>query len=187
MKWQDALKNSAHIKRQVTKRQTQQIFNLCALFNQDGALMLDIGTFHGFSASIMAQAAPRAGILSINPNDNECKIARMHLRPYRNVVVHQCKSGELLKAWNGSLIDFIFVDGDHNRVNIDIGWYKYVKAGGLMLFHDYNPDGCGAESPILKKTLDAFMKKLGRPFDYLLIDEERKRGMVGINRWEEHK
>lgn len=187
MKWNEALKNSAHIKRQVTELQACQIFNLCALFNQDGAVMLDIGTLHGFSASIMAQAAPRATIITCNPVLAECKIARQNLKPYKNVRIVQKRSWELFASWRLGLLDFIFVDGDHNNVALDLKWYDKLKAGGLMLFHDYNPKGCGAESSILKKTLDDFIKELGREYDYLLIDEKRRRGMVGINRWEEHR
>lgn len=186
MKWNQALVNSAHIKRQVTKRQTQQIFNLCALFNQDGALMLDIGTYHGYSASILAQAAPRARIITCTPVEAEARVSRENLSGCANVTVKQARSWDLLEAWDGGLLDFIFVDGDHNRVGRDLGWYRHLVTGGLMLFHDYNPPGRGADSPILRRALDKFVESLGRPFDYVLADEKRGRGMVGVNRWEEH-
>ncbi len=186
MNWHTAFVKSQIIKNQITKRQTQQLFNLCALYNQDGSLMLDIGTYHGYSASIMAQAAPRATIITCNPVEAEVDVARANLKEYANVKVRQAHSWDLLEKWEEGLIDFIFVDGDHNKVGRDLGWYKHLVIGGLMIFHDYNPPGCGAESPVLRCVLDAWIKKKGRPFDYVLIDEDRNRGMVGVNRWEEH-
>ncbi len=111
----------------------------------------------------------------------------MNLKKFDNVSVVMARSWDVLAKWNQGLLDFVFVDGDHNKVQKDLGWYKFMVTGGLMLFHDYNPEGGDSPSPVLKRTLDTFIRKKGRKFDYTLQDEGRGRGMVGINRWEEHK
>ncbi len=182
MEWNRAWANSRNIKGQITQRQVQQLFNLCELYNQEGSLMLDIGTFQGYSTSIMAQAAPFARIITCNPVAEEIYIARKNLKQYKNVEVIQERSWDLFEQWDRGLLDFIFVDGDHNHVNRDLEWYDKLVPGGLIIFHDYNPPGRGSDSPVLRSMLDKFIQSKGRKFDYMLMDEEIGRGMVGINR-----
>jgi predicted O-methyltransferase YrrM len=186
MKWTEAVENSAHIKRQITERQAQQLFNLAALFNQEGARALDIGTFHGFSASIIAQALSRGHVTTINPREDELVVARKNLARFKNIEVVQALSWEYFAAYDGPLFAFIFVDGHHNQVARDLDWWHRMEAGGLMLFHDYNKPHCKRDSPVVRKVLDDFAARLGRKFDIVAVDETKDVGMVGFYRQEEH-
>lgn len=58
---------------------------------------------------------------------------------------------KVAKALDGREIDFLFIDGDHSYhgVKMDFETYmRFVKNGGIIAFHDINPDyyakfGCG--------------------------------------------
>jgi len=186
MKWTEAVANSAHIKRKVSNRQAQQLFNLAALFNQEGAHALDIGTFHGFSASIIAQAISRGHVVTLNPRENELVVARRNLAFCKNIKVVRTLSWEYFATYDGPLFSFIFVDGHHNQVARDIDWWHELEAGGMILFHDYNEPGGKRDSPIVRVVLDKIAAKLGRPFDIHAVDEGKGIGMVGLFRWKEH-
>ena len=107
-------------------------------YNIEGAMILEIGTLLGFSAAVMAEAAPLAKITTLNPVGREMTEARHNLRAYTNVTVKKAKSWEYL-AQDTGWYDVVFIDGDHNRIALDLPWWDRIKANGLMAFHDYSP------------------------------------------------
>jgi len=142
--------------------------------------IFEVGTFYGFSAGIMANAAPDAKIVTCNPKDWECEIARKCLEPYPNVEVVQAASWDLLGEYDS--IDMCFVDGDHAQIVRDLPWWNYLNVGGLFFHHDYTPGY--AESRPCQPVYDAlnrFAKHLGHGPDVEIVDDKGM-GMAGFYR-----
>lgn len=169
------LMKSAGIKGQMLTYQAIALYQLASAYNVDGATILEIGTFNGYSASVMAQAAPKARIITLNPKPWEVEVAIKNLYTYKNVQVSGYCSWDLLKGYDGSDFDMIFVDGDHNRIARDLPWYNHLRVGGLMLFHDY----CPTRSTIVYRELTAMANRLEHQFDVYLFDNDQF-GMVGF-------
>jgi len=172
-----AVLNSRRIKCQLHEYQALALFKLASDYNIASASILEIGTLAGYSASIMAQAAPNATIITLNPADWEVEEARGNLEEYRNVTVLESYSWDYLEKYNGHQFDMIFVDGDHNRIARDLPWFKHLRVGGLMLFHDY----CETKSGIVFARLNETANKYDHPFDVYLMDSSGN-GMVGFYR-----
>lgn len=146
--------------------------------------ILEIGTAWGFSAAIMAEAAPRAEIDTLNPKKSEWKEARKNLTPY-GVHVYNCKSWDFWDhpAAASMRYDLIFVDGDHGRVIKDLIWFNRLRHGGLILFHDYSPPGAGRPCHPVYHTLNAWAMHMGHSPDVRVIDDQGV-GMAGWKRLE---
>ena len=170
-----AVLNSGRIKCQMLEYQSLALFKLASDYNFTSASILEIGTLAGYSASIMAQAAPKATITTLNPKEWEVYAARDNLTCYKNVTVLQGYSWDYLAGYTGHQFDMIFVDGDHNRIARDLPWYQHLRVGGLMLFHDYSQ----AKSGIVFAQLNVTANKYEHPFDVYLMDSQGN-GMVGF-------
>lgn len=160
----NALTVSSNIRAQLEMYQGAALFALASSYN--GGNILEIGTFVGYSTSLIAQAAPDAIITTLNPAIHEATGARQSLSSYRNVTVIEQKSWDYLKTYAGPYLNMIFVDGDHKRVERDLPWWNWVVDGGLILFHDYTPHS----SPHVCHGVDGMSELLGREPDVLLID-----------------
>lgn len=137
--------------------------------------ILEIGTALGFSAAVMAEAAPDAEIITLNPNHDEAQKARQHLASYKKVRVIESISWEYL-AHSGSTFDLIFVDGDHARVRLDLAWFDRLNEGGTIVFHDYSPAGTYRECPPVFEAVNEMKILLGQEPSWLLVDQ----GNVGM-------
>lgn len=168
-----ALENSARIRGQLEPYQAAVLFALAQRY--DGGRILEIGTLHGYSASIIAQAAPEAEIITLNSAGHEMEIARRNLAEWANVEVKQAVSWELLETYEGPEWNMVFVDGDHKRVARDVPWWDWVAEGGLILFHDYSPMRC----PPVYEAVNGLGETLGREPDILIMDDEEI-GMAGF-------
>lgn len=173
----EALYRSRCIHKELLPYQAAALYGLAQRFNVAGAEILEIGTLAGYSASIMAQAAPKAHIVTLNIRHWEVEEAKVALMGYKNIDVKEAVSWEYLAAYKGTELDFIFVDGNHNRVAKDVGWFNWLKPGGLMVFHDYSP----LTSSVVYDTINLMIAKLGRQLDIMVIDTN-KIGMAGIMR-----
>jgi predicted O-methyltransferase YrrM len=148
-------------------------------YNQPVANILEIGTYYGATAAVMAQAAPEAQIVTLNPLAWEVEIAERVLAGYTNVRVVRTTSQEYLATYRGPELDLIFVDGDHKRIGEDLAWWDRVAVGGTMLFHDYSPLGAlPNHCPPVVRALDGFTAYLGRAADWQVIDHLGT-GMLG--------
>lgn len=158
----------------------------------DNPMFLEIGTAIGYSACLMATAAPRARITTLNPKDGEFEQAVKNLRIRSNVRVVKETSQAFFKTLTQPLTpgpspraerggyDLIFVDGDHayNMVLHDAQFFNCLKPGGLILFHDYSPDGSARPSDGSFRALNELAER-HRPFDVLVIGT----GGVGMAGW----
>lgn len=174
-----ALERSRKIDAGLLPYQAMALYHLAVPFNKTGNTILEIGTAAGYSASILAQAAPEAKILTLNPRHWECETAKVNLEPYPNVQIIEDWSWEYLTRWDRGELAMIFVDGHHNKVKRDLPWFNYLMIGGLIFFHDYSI----LTSSISYEVINDFAASLGRGLDISIVDQD-KTGMAGIYRRE---
>ena len=153
---------------------------LYALARQyNGKRILELGTYYGFTAAVMAMAAPNANIITLNPQLIEVEKARQNLAQFKRVSVICHYSWDYLNIlYPDWMVDLIFVDGDHKRVREDFPWWNRLNPGGLFLFHDYSPNGSGRACPSVYRALLEFQAWIGREFDVSIIDDQLV-GMAG--------
>jgi predicted O-methyltransferase YrrM len=154
------------------------LYALATKYNRKDANILEIGTYYGFSACVMAQAAPLAHIVTLNPLEWEHKAALNNLRRWKNVRVKCIKSQDYLEGYEDPPLDMIFVDGDHKRIREDLPWWNELAPDGLMVFHDYTPQGSKRHCPPVWRGLRTFTERLGREPDVLIVDSDNV-GMAG--------
>lgn len=169
------------IKRQIAPYQGAVLAYYAHRYNFTGARFLEIGTAVGFSACLMATAAPQATIVTMNPKDGEYEKAVTNLKIRSNVQVVKSTSQDFL--WKHGEIgnyDLIFVDGDHayNMVLHDSRFFNFLRIGGLILFHDYSPDGSARPSDGSFRALNDLQAK-HRAADVKVIGT----GQVGMLGW----
>jgi predicted O-methyltransferase YrrM len=172
-------------KREIWPHQAAVLAFLAHQVDREGGRILEIGTALGYSAAVMALAAPRAEIMTLNPKGTEFPRAREHLRAFRNVLVSSLSSAETLDGYPGQPLDLVFVDGDHSLEGVrhDCLWWEHVREGGLILFHDYSPAGSKRPNPEVVQAVHEFAARLGRGSDVLVVDEQSV-GMAGFVRRE---
>lgn len=139
-----------------------------------GARLLEIGTFLGYSAAILAQAAPRATIITLNPNPMEVATARENLKPYRNVVAVEMASWDYYPAAPDNL-SLVFVDGHHKYARKDLVYWNRLQAGGVMIWHDYD-DGC----PAVQATVHEMAGRLDKNEPDVVIEDSDGKGMAAL-------
>lgn len=177
-------RNVAPIKerREIYPYQAACLYALSKPYNQEGMRILEIGTALGYSAAVIASAAPLAKIVTLNPKESEVVLARQYLQYWPNVTVVQSRSQDYLKDYHDERLDLIFVDGDHAHVKEDLPWWDMLNQNGLMLFHDYSPEGSGRPCPPVYGAVKEFAERLGQPVT--LIVDDKQVGMLGIYREE---
>lgn len=143
-----------------------------------GGAILEIGTGFGTSAYMMARAAPFVLITSITNNVKEAAMARRFLAGKRATVLTVDSAAYFAQSAD-TRWDMIYLDADHKRCADDLPWFNRLRAGGLMLFHDYSPVAC----PPVFAAVGALGKALGREPDIDLIDSDGI-GMAGFIRRE---
>lgn len=171
-------KRVARIKREVDEFQAAALYVLAKQYDRPSAKFLEIGTAWGYSAAVQASAAPQADIATINPRSDENESAWKHLRDFNNVRILETRSWDYLAEYSGRDIDFMFVDGDHKRLRLDLPWWGHIAPGGTMLFHDYSPETSRRPCPVVFEILNEWRDTLGRDFDVSIIDDSGV-GIVG--------
>lgn len=171
-------------KRAIAEYQAAALYAAARPYNTKGARILEIGTFEGYSAHVLAQACPLAHITTLNPKEWERELARVHLQGKRVTLRGDLSWDYLarhLKYHRDLPYDVIFVDGDHKEIKRDLPWFDQVREGGLMIFHDYSPAETPRPCPPVYDALNAMSKALGRQFDVLVVDDTGV-GMAGFIR-----
>ena len=146
-------------KREIWHYQAALLYAMAEQYNNANAEIMEFGTCWGWSAAVMAGAAPSAHIVTMTPNPNHYKIASGQLAQLKNVKVLDCKSSDLLERYTGPRLDMIFVDGDHENVHLDLPWWNWLKPGGLMLHHDYTPKGAPRQTPVVASHPPPFVER----------------------------
>lgn len=178
----------AHVepnKRAVAPYQAAVLYALGREHNHPGARVLEIGTAQGYSATVLALAMPDAQITTLNPHGQEADIARHNLAAFgRRITVVEQRSWDYLATYTGAPFDLIFVDGDHKNVRRDLPWRRHLAVGGVMVFHDFSPNGSARPCPPVYRALLEFRtelqaKQADREFDVLVVDDTGV-GMAGF-------
>jgi len=169
------------LKREIATYQAAVLYAMARQYDRANASILEIGTAWGYSAAVMAEAAPKAHIVTLNqPKPAEFERAVKHLAPYRNVLPLQVLSWEYLEALEPDVrFDLVFVDGDHVQVKRDLPWWDRLNSGGLFLFHDYSPDGSGRPCQPVYDGVNHWMAEKNLEPDVLVVDD-RQVGIVGF-------
>ena len=172
---EQAMVFASGIKKQILTYQAAALYWLASEYDLDGSRIIDICTYHGYSASILAQAAKRAQITTLNPRTDETLHARANLKLYRNVTFIKMASWDYYPAAPCNL-EMVFVDGDHKRTWRDLPWWNLIAFGGLMLFHDYTP---GIEGRVVA-AVDKLCAALHKDGPDVVIIDSNGVGMAGI-------
>lgn len=170
--------NVSFIKRQIAEYQGLLLW---VLANQVLAgHILEIGTAWGFSAGMLAEGSPTSAITTLNPKETEYPVAVKNLRCWNNVEVVKMQSSAYYSVHPDMLYDFIFVDGDHDNVYLDFLWWFRLKPNGLILFHDYSPDGSGRPCAPVYDQVNRWMPSIGKHEPDIFYCDTRGVGMAGF-------
>lgn len=162
-------------KQRIYPYQAHMLFALAAQYN--GGRILEIGTYYGYSAAVMAQAAPLAHVDTLNVLSWEVSAATKNLQGLPNVHLWCTPSWDYLESYAGPDYDLVFVDANHKEVDRDLPWWGRLAPGGLMLFHDYSPATSPRACPPVYRALNEWKRTVGPP--NLLIIDDQDTGMAG--------
>lgn len=157
--------------------------------------ILEIGTSRGGTLFLLTRVSrPDAVIISIDLPQGEfggVYYPNWKTLLYRSFAIGQQKlhliradshSGSTVdmikRILNGQMLDFLFIDGDHNYegVNVDFqGYCSLVRKGGLIAFHDI----CSGP-PELVGGVSRFWEKTKLSYDYQEIIGSRDQKGFGI-------
>ena len=167
-------------KREVWLEQGAAIAYLASQYNRSNARILEIGACQGYSAALMKLSAPEAEVVTLEPD------AAKHVKTARTLKILDIS---VLKEYSadflvdcvedGEEFDFIFVDGDHASVALDLPYWNLLKQDGLFLHHDFSPEGSKRECPPVWDALNHFSEQLGHQPDVLVQDVS----LVGMAGW----
>lgn len=173
------------VKREIYPYQAAVLYALAKQYDFPGARCLEIGSAVGYSGAVLAMAMPQAEIITLNPKEGEMELAAQHLSRWGNVkVLKQASQDFLITAGE---YEFIFVDGDHKRIQEDLGYLLHVANGGMIVFHDYTPaEATERQCPPVYEALNRVCHRLlQRELDVVVVDNQQV-GLAGIRViWEE--
>ena len=161
------------------------LHDLAASVNRSKAVIVELGSLHGKSSSIIAKAAPLAKVYCIDPwwgNDSSAQGVPAELAESRGWPVpgtrntigfflentKDCPNIQPIRVNSPTGIenlfldvDFLFLDAAHtnpsDRINIDF-WLPQVKKGGIFAGHDYT-----GQWPDVQANVKYLEEKLGKP------------------------
>ncbi len=176
-----AMTEAGFIPAQLLPYQAAALFALATQYDKTGSTILDIGTAAGYSAAILAQAAPRAHIITLNNAGHEINTAARNLGRWRNIEVVNVDSVDYLRHCPISqMFEMVFIDGDHKWIWRDLGYWKHVRGSGLLLCHDYSPAGAPHPCQTVYDAVNEFARiVVNRDPDVLIVDDS-KTGMAGF-------
>jgi predicted O-methyltransferase YrrM len=123
------------------------------LQQQPGAVLLEVGSYLGASASFLAAAISEIGgggnVHCVDTWQNQAMTEGLrdtwaefqtNTRPYASLIVpHRGCSVDVSKTFEEE-IDMLFLDGDHSyegcRADVE-SWLPHLKPGGILVIHDY--------------------------------------------------
>jgi predicted O-methyltransferase YrrM len=149
-------------------RREALFLNLIAGRVRDSSVVVEVGSYKGKSTAYMCSALSKKNNIKFYAVDTFCSdsmpVERKDVldeflentKEYKSIISPlRGIAHETAKKWSLP-IDLLFIDGDHSyeAVRTDIeDWVKFVKSGGIVIFHDYgNP--CG-----VKEAVDRYFRK----------------------------
>ena len=177
----EAMMNAQGISSKLLPYQAAMLYGLVLPYNRPGVSILEIGTFAGHSAAIMAQAAPLAQIVTLNPVKHEHGEAIINLAKFRNIhPVNEASWNFLVQTPDDYQPDVVFIDGDHKNIGLDLPLWDRLNTGGLMLFHDYSPPLAKNPCPPVYDAVNTLSEALGRGKPDVCIIDTDLIGMAGF-------
>ncbi len=162
----------------------QVLHNLASAINKKGSIIVELGSLHGKSSSILSKACPEGKLYCIDPwwgfdssvkgiDADDAKSKGWPTPGTRNTVefflenTKDCKNITPIKTASpnglGDLrldCDLVFLDAAHtnpsDRANIDF-WLPMVKKGGVFAGHDYSTSW-----PDVMENVNFLKGKLGK-------------------------
>ncbi len=132
------------------------LYDLAVKYIKRNGLAIEIGTWMGASAIILAEICKQKGarLISIDLFNNDLHGKRgwkgadsnfmsLTLNNLRDLSIHffTGESQKIVSYLQGNIADLIFIDGDHHlpgvKIDIEEYWNK-LKVGGLYCGHDYS-------------------------------------------------
>ncbi len=99
--------------------------------------ILEIGTFLGYSASLMAEVCPSSKIITLEKDSQNFLDAKINLKPYQNVSLLNSDALDFLQANDEMRFDFVFLDGPKGQY---VKYWPFLKkmlnVGGILLADD---------------------------------------------------
>ncbi len=167
-------------KREVQLEQGAAITLLAAQYNRPDVNILEIGACRGYSAALIALATPQATVTTLEPHSGRRSRVRAVVGGLEVTVRPETSTAFLdICVEQRQEFDFIFVDGDHANVALDLPYWNLIKQDGLFLHHDYSPLGSERECFPVWEALNHFSQHLDHQPDVLVQDES----LVGLAGW----
>lgn len=138
--------------------------------------ILEVGTAIGFSALLMAEAAPGAQITTIEKYEKRIPLARANFEKYGKspqITLLEGDAAEILKELTGSY-DFIFMDaakGQYIHFLPDV--LRLLKEGGVLLSDNILQDGDIIESRFAITKRNRTIHARMREYLYVLKHHEQ--------------
>lgn len=175
----DLLRNvNTNIKLKHFHEWTHILYGIRTLLGTELKTYMEIGSYIGSSASLIARNPYPTNIICIDPcnlppshyggtiNQGETLIKNINSNNIhnRNIKLYKNYSTDLnllqtLKKYN-TKVDILFIDGAHDYNGVINDWKNYndfVNSGGYIIFDDYNDQ---KYSPEVKSAVDEIMKNI---------------------------
>jgi len=161
---------------EVMRYQARVLYLLATQYNRNDAVILEIGSFHGFTAALMASAAGAAQVITLDCDEEHVLISRENLTAYPNVeVIHT-----LSQDWPKCPVDMVFVDGDHGpAMREDLEWWEWLNPGGLLVIHDVSMTNTWKAIDVVDGVLD-FMATHQISLPDVMVVDGGSRGLIGF-------
>lgn len=107
------------------------------LKNTQPKSILEIGTFLGYSASLMAEICSDAKIITLEKNEQNFLDAQKNLATVKNVEIVNCDALEFLENRQDLKFDFVFLDGPKGQYFKYLPYLKQMLSiGGILVADD---------------------------------------------------
>jgi len=149
-------------------------------------VLVEIGSAGGCSSVILAQIAKEfdGRLYSVDPSPEGRWLP--NTEPYRQYIM-------LIKAYSPWVtidsafpIDFLLIDGNHKLrwVLVDYHyWFRFVKVGGIIVFHDWNQALPGSDGEQIKRAIEIIMETDSEKLELIMEAKGgRDRGSIAFRK-----